>query len=502
MTKGSLDRTMLPPEPWTGVTGDSRRVQPGYAFVAIQGSRTDGHRFVTDALRRGAGCIYSERPLPRPFPVPTFLVSDARKTLAELTAHFHGNPAQQIRCIGATGTNGKTTTTTLLQWILNASTRRAGLMGTVHTDTGDHVEDALLTTPDAESLHKGLADMVRNGLEYAILEVSSHGLKQHRVHGVPFELGVFTNLSSDHSDFHPTVDDYVETKARLFASIPPDGAVVLNADDLYMPRMARRVIANLFTFSTLAPNTTQADVVAERVTHTKHGMYVRLRISAPLRQAARFGPLLDGSKSVSLPEQLELFVPLFGQHNLANAVGAITAAILQGVSTADIQSAVARFPGVWRRQQRLPIQGPTIIDDCCHNPGSYGALFEALRHQAARRLYFVNAIRGNRGELINQAIAAELGNWAITQPNLELWITDCYDTAGPHDIVSQHEREAFLAALDKLGVRYQYRRDLQPALEELASRLAPGDVGVLAGAHAMDTAARLFLALWAKRAVS
>lgn len=504
--RGALGQFMLPPEPWTGVTSDSRRVQPGYAFVAIQGSRIDGHRFVADALRRGAGCIYSERPLPHPFPVPTYQVADARKALAELAAHFYGNPAEHIRCIGATGTNGKTTTTTLLQWILNASERRAGLMGTVHTDTGAHVEDALLTTPDAESLQMSLAQMVGNGLEYAIIEVSSHGLKQQRVHSVPFQLAIFTNLSSDHSDFHPSVEDYVATKARLFKSIPASGAVILNADDPYTARMARGVIANHFTFSAIGDNVggnvRSVDVVPAHVEHGRHGMQVVLRLSSRLRQAAHARSSSRTPEASPLADTLELFIPLFGTHNLANGVAAITAALLEGVPAIEIRSAVARFPGVWRRQQRLPIQGPIIIDDCCHNPGGYRALFESLEHQPANRLYFVNAIRGNRGELINRAIATELGAWATAQRNLALWITDCRDTAGPHDIVSERERATVLAELDRLDVRYHYSADLQPALEELAHRLAPGDVAVLAGAHAMDTAAQLFLALWAKRAVS
>lgn len=502
MHRDKTRRSMLPPQPWTGVTSDSRRVQPGYAFVAIQGTLADGHKFIADALRRGAGSIYSERPLPRPFPVPTFRVRDARKALAVLTAAFYGNPARHLRCIGATGTNGKTTTTTLLQWILNTPKRQAGLMGTVHIDTGEQIENALLTTPDAETLHSGLARMVSSGLEYAIIEISSHGLKQQRVYGIPFRLAIFTNLSADHSDFHPSVEDYVATKAQLFAYIPERGAIVLNTDDPQADYIAQGSKAQQFRFGTEDGESQRADVYADRICHSDRGVESVVHLSSRLRQAVRLNAATRGTAVLDLPKHWELTLPLFGHHNLTNALAAVTAALLEGVPVDVIRDALVAFPGVWRRQQRLAIQRPVIIDDCCHNPGSYAALFEAVKHQPADRLHFVNAIRGKRGEQINRSIATILGEWAAGQPNLHLWITDCTDTASPYDIVSEAERAAFLGTLDQLNVRYRYEPRLLPTLEAVANSLSAHDVAVLAGAHAMDNAAATFLSLWSKRAVS
>lgn len=492
MTSIAVGNLPMPPDPWTGVTGDSRRVQPGYAFVAIPGTRVDGHRFVTDALRRGASCIYSERPLPRPFPVPTFQVGDARSALAVLTSRFYGDPAHHIRCIGTTGTNGKTTTTTMLQWLLNTPRRRAGLMGTVHIDTGDRVEHATLTTPDAETLHSGLAQMVKNRLEVAVLEVSSHGIKQQRVYGIPFSLAIFTNLSPDHSDFHPTLDDYATTKASLFASVPASGAVVVNGDDHQSQLMLRDAVARHFTYGVHDPS---ADLHAERVRHTREGMRITLRLSDRLIQAA--------AEAGSMPQgRFELFTPLFGKHNVSNALAAVAGALVEGMPMSDIIKGMASFPGVWRRQQRLAVKGPVVIDDCCHNPDSYLAMFEALRHQPSERLFFVNAIRGSRGVQINRAIAGTLADWASNHRSLELWITDCTDTAGHYDTVTEGERTAFLQELNHRNVRYSHHPELRPILEHITRSAEPRDMIVLAGAHAMDPAAQIFLELWEKRAVS
>lgn len=485
----------LPPHPLTGVTADSRRVQPGMAFVAIAGTRVDGHRFIADALRRGAACIYSERPLPAPFPVPCFQVHDARKALAVLVAHFYGNPAERLRCLGATGTNGKTTTTTLLQWILNTPIRRAGLMGTVHIDNGDTIEAAQLTTADAETLHAGLATMVQNGLRYAVLEVSSHGLKQHRVYGIPFRVGIYTNLSPDHSDFHPSLDDYIDTKATLFSSVVPDGALVVNGDDPYSHRMITGSAATTFTYSSRTASASHADVHITRMVPETGGMRLTLRLSAKLQERV-------AAHGVPVGEGFAVWTPLLGRHNAANVVAAVTGALAEGIDPAQIARGVATFPGVWRRQQRLLTDGPTVIDDCCHNPDSYRALFETIRYLSAERILLIHAIRGSRGEAINRAIAQVVAEWAANQSRLSLWITECTDTAGPYDRVTDEERTAVLDEFARVRVPFRYCTELRSALREMTLKIEREDVAVLAGAHAMDTAGSLFLDLWAERAVS
>jgi UDP-N-acetylmuramoyl-L-alanyl-D-glutamate--2,6-diaminopimelate ligase len=220
----------------TEVTHDSRRVGAGALFVAIRGLVNDGNQFVDGARKRGAAVVVSERP---PRPGGTWVqVGDARVALAVLSAAVNGDPGERLGLVGVTGTNGKTTTTHLIDAALRAAGEKAGLVGTVHYRIGDRLTTAVRTTPESSDLQALFREMADTGCRRAVLEVSSHSLELKRVYGCRFAVAVFTNLTRDHLDFHGDMDRYFEAKRRLFAEhLREDGRAVINADDDRAPEL-------------------------------------------------------------------------------------------------------------------------------------------------------------------------------------------------------------------------------------------------------------------------
>ena len=223
------------------VTADSRSVRPGDVFVAVRGARYDGLDYAADAVRRGAVAVVADRPAPAPTPVAWIAVGDARKALARMAARLHGDPAEKLVLAGVTGTNGKTSTTTLLEAILARKFGTSGFLGTVGYRTPRRSLEADRTTPDATVVQELLAEMVADGARAAALEVSSHALVLDRVEGCLFDVAVFTNLTRDHLDFHGDMDSYYAAKKLLFDRRKPGAFAVVNADDPYGRRLLAEV---------------------------------------------------------------------------------------------------------------------------------------------------------------------------------------------------------------------------------------------------------------------
>ncbi len=215
----------------TGVAYDSRVVTPGQVFVALKGLHADGTAFARQAIERGAAAIVSEQPAPTGIQVPWVVVNDARLALALLATAFYRDPSGEMRVIGITGTNGKTTTAYLITAILEAAGVRSGLLGTVAYRIGDETREATRTTPEAPDVQALLREMVDRGCGACAMEVSSHALSLRRVDGITFAAAVFTNLTRDHLDFHADMDEYFRAKRRLFEMLPHDAPSLLNVDD-------------------------------------------------------------------------------------------------------------------------------------------------------------------------------------------------------------------------------------------------------------------------------
>jgi UDP-N-acetylmuramoyl-L-alanyl-D-glutamate--2,6-diaminopimelate ligase len=332
--QGSLDITL------TELTDDSRQVQPGSLFIARVGEAGDGHNFLADAVQRGAAAILTD-PLPEPPPVLSdhpnvaWLTADQvdQALCGELAERFFDRPGRKLRLVGVTGTNGKTTTAFALQHLLRTADIAAGLIGTVVVDDGLERTEAGLTTPGAIDFSRLLKRMVDNGCQAAVCEVSSHALEQKRTDALPFDVGVFTNLTGDHLDYHGTMEAYAAAKARLFEQLSPRGWAIINAEDPHAQRMVRDARCRVIW------TTTQPPASGAGEDEQSEALWARAQITklAADHSRARF----DGPWG-----RFNVRLPLVGRHNVVNALQAAAAANVLVAMSRHIKRGLASCPNI------------------------------------------------------------------------------------------------------------------------------------------------------------
>ncbi len=369
-----------------GLSTNSLACQPGDLFIGMPGTRVDGGEFWSGAIAAGAiAAVVSESAaskaqstLQAMVEPPCIVVAkNMAIACAQLSTAFYGYPTEKLKLVGVTGTNGKTTTTHLIEFLLNHIQKRTALLGTLYTRWQGFQQTAVHTTPFAVELQKQLAEAVAAGCEYGVMEVSSHALAQERVAGCTFEVGVFTNLTQDHLDFHRDMDNYFAAKALLFTPDYLKGRAVINLDDPYGKQLAAQLPpeAVFWTYST-------HDASADLWT----------------------GDLVYGSASVSgtlhTPKGDAPFVsPLVGQFNLANLLAAIGAVLHLGVELETIVAALPQFSGVPGRMEQVkltPEQDISVIVDYAHTPDSLENLLKAARPFIPGRMICVFGCGGDR----------------------------------------------------------------------------------------------------------
>ncbi len=361
----------------TGVTHDSRRVAPGDLYAALPGSRVHGATFAVQAAEAGAVGILTDREGRVPAEkagVPVLVVDDPRAALGDVTSWVYGEPVRDLALLGVTGTSGKSTTTYLLEAGLRAAGHETGLVGGIEVKVGPETLPSALTTPEATDLHALFALMRERGVTAAAMEVSSHALDFGRVGGACFEVALFTNLSQDHLDFHPTMEDYFAAKAKLFT--PEYSRLgVVNVDDSWGRRLTHVAKIPVTTFS--AAGDPGADWTAADVRLGAGGSTFRV-----------VGPGgVEAEASVSLP----------GPFNVSNALGAIVALVESGISLQTAVHGVAALPGVPGRLERVDEgQEFTVLVDYAHKPGAVEAVLGTLRPLTEDRLTIVLGCGGDR----------------------------------------------------------------------------------------------------------
>ena len=376
----------------TGITYDSRKVGPGYLFCCIPGAVTDGHLFAPEAVAAGATALITERALD--LGVVELTVPDARSGAALAAATFYGNPADELLMLGVTGTNGKTTTAFMLESIVRAEGRSAGLIGTIETHVGDQVRAGVRTTPESVDLHALLAEMVAADVTAVAMEVTSHALSLHRVDGIRFAAVGFTNLSQDHLDFHAGMEDYFEAKRSLFTTERAEKGAV-NVDDPYGQRLLSESEIPCVGFGING----SAEIVATDI--EMQPTESRFVIRTP-----------KGDVSVR--------TPLVGGFNVYNCLAAAALALQAGISLDAIERGLQDLRAVPGRFESIDAGQPfAVVVDYAHTPDSLDNVLRAARDVATRsggRVLCVFGAGGDRDRAkrpLMGSVAARLADYVV-----------------------------------------------------------------------------------------
>jgi UDP-N-acetylmuramoyl-L-alanyl-D-glutamate--2,6-diaminopimelate ligase len=439
----------------TGVAYNSRRVIPGDLFVALPGGYFDGHNFAAEAVARGAAGLVVERPLG--LGVPELNVDDARAALAPIAAEFYGHPSKRLRVVGITGTDGKTTTSYLLDAILRDAGVRTGLIGTIAVKIDGEVVEAETrqTTPESLDVQRHLAEMLDRGVDTPIIEATSHGLDLHRLDCVRFIAGGVTNITHEHLEHHKTIAAYRRAKAKLFERVSESrGDAVINLDD----EGAREMVAwsngaRLTTYSLES----DADLHAEAFQLTVTG--------------SRFDLIYRG-------ERRPVALPMLGGYNVANALCATGLALAIGVDLHSIVASLSRAPDVPGRMERIDCGQPfAVIVDYAHTPESLTKVLTLLRHLNPDGRVIVAC--GSAGERdvtkrpMQGAVCAELADYSI-------FTTEDPRMDDPDQIIAEIAEGAKQRGARE-GVEFARITDRMDAVRAAVGRAQPGDVVLLAG---------------------
>ncbi len=383
-----------------GIQTDSRKVQSGDLFICISGLVQDGHLFAEDAIAKGAVGLVLEREIPN-MRVPQIFVKDCRQAMGVIASHYYGYPSQQLKLIGITGTNGKTTTAFIIDHILIDSGFRTGLMGTIHTRIAGRTIPTERTTEEALELQRTLRLMVNEGAKFCTMEVSSHALELGRVKGCRFRTALFTNLTQDHLDYHRTMDSYRDAKGLLFSRLGNEYGphtndrqfAVLNVDDPVSQRYASLTAAQIITYGI----DNDADVRATDIHISIKGTSFTLNTS------------FAGSAKVQMK--------LIGKFNVYNALGAIASTLIEGIPLEQITHSLEEMESVDGRMQTVDAdQEFLVLVDYAHSPDGLDNALKSVKEFATQRIITVFGCGGDRDRTkrpIMGRIAAEYSDYVI-----------------------------------------------------------------------------------------
>ncbi len=389
-------RVLNPGDPAVrGLAHDSRLVQEGFVFAAIRGTQVDGHRFIAQAVDRGAAAVVCEQP-PSPRPDVTMVqVPSSRRALSRMADAFWGRPSWSLRLTGVTGTDGKTSTTEILRTILERTGSPAGSIGTLGYQLKGRRVESELTTPDPIDLHRWLRRMADAGIRDVCMEVSSHSLVQSRVADVDFDLAVLTNITRDHLDMHGTRENYARAKRMLFEQLDRGAVAVLPVESEFLDSFREATDAEVLSYGMRSP----ADLRGSILGRGSDGMDIL--VATPL-----------GDYVVS--------TPLIGAYNARNVLAAATAAFAFEVAPEVVINALRDFPGVPGRLEKVTVGGrrdlPAVAVDYAHTPGALRKVLTTLRPLVTGRLVCVVGCGGDRDTTkrpLMGALAADLADTAV-----------------------------------------------------------------------------------------
>jgi len=442
----------------TGISCNSKKVLDNFVFVAVKGVNHDGNNFIEEAVKNGAKAIIAESLGRCAFSstmlefgksekkIPFIIVKDARQSLAKLAAEFYGNPSQKIKVIGITGTNGKTTTSYLIEALIRESAKTPAVIGTINYRFKDKIISSNNTTPGPIELESMLAEMLREGVDYAVMEVSSHALDQDRTKGVEFHSAVFTNLTQDHLDYHKTIEDYFLAKTRLFKDLPAKSFAVINLDDKYSERLRDLTSTEVVSYGIRQAADVTAKNIKFDVSHTEFVL-----------------------KSTN--KEINLRTRLIGIHNVYNILACAAFGIREGFDLAVIKSAIEKFDSVPGRLEKIKFAGDfSVFVDYAHTDDALCNVISTLRQVANKRIIVVFGCGGERDKTkrpkMGQVVSELADYFIITNDNPR--------SEDPFDIVSDI----------KAGIKrdnYCVIQDRAEAINKSLSLAQKGDIVLIAG---------------------
>ncbi|PLS16589.1 UDP-N-acetylmuramoyl-L-alanyl-D-glutamate--2,6-diaminopimelate ligase [Bacillus sp. M6-12] len=432
------------------IENDNRKVKEGSLFICIKGYTVDGHDFAFSAAEKGAAAVLSERELD--LDIPVIIVRDTQRAMSVLADAFYQHPTQKVHLIGITGTNGKTTTSHLIEKICKDASRRTGLIGTMYTKIGDTVHETKNTTPDSLTLQKIFAEMNREQVDTAVMEVSSHALELGRVHGCDYDVAVFTNLTQDHLDFHETMERYKHAKSLFFSQLGnayienrPKFAV-LNADDKATNDFIKYTAAHVLTYGI----DNEADLMAREIKITAAG--TELLLVSPMG---------------NFPVKLHLT----GKFSVYNVLAAIGAALCSGLELKQIIASLEAVKGVPGRFELVNAgQDFSVIVDYSHTPDSLENALKTIREFAEGNVFVIVGCGGDRDKTkrpLMAQIACEYATRAI-------FSSDNPRSEDPNQILRDMEEGV-------KGKNYEIIVDRKDAIYHAVSMAEAGDVILIAG---------------------
>lgn len=453
-----------------GISSDSRKIEKGYIFAALKGVNIDGRSFIADAIANGASAILLEDGSKQldniPSPVSTVLVPEGRKALGLIAAKYYGNPSDKLKLVGITGTNGKTTTSYILEAIVKAEGRSAGVIGTVNYRFAGKKIAAPNTTPEPSELQRILADMIDAGTTDCIMEVSSHAIDQERIAGCSFDSAIFTNLTMDHLDYHGTMEEYGKVKERLFTNRSTNGAksgaskstsrvisAVINIDDPFGMEMAKK-LTNVLTYSLAG-----GDIFPLQMNETADGMT---------------GILETPNGKIAIDSSL------IGNYNLSNIMAATGAALSLGISLKSIEKGIRAFKNVPGRIERISL--PKGYGDCrvfvdyAHTPDALERVIKAIRPTTKGRTITLFGCGGDR----DKDKRPLMGKIAISNSDFTVITSDNPRSENPSSIIAEIEKGAINAG-GTPGDDYTIIADRRKAINDAAAMVKSGDTLLLAG---------------------
>ncbi|WP_191380044.1 UDP-N-acetylmuramoyl-L-alanyl-D-glutamate--2,6-diaminopimelate ligase [uncultured Flavonifractor sp.] len=429
----------------SGICYDTRTMVPGCLFVALPGYKTDGHKYIAQALEQGAAAVLCQHPPEGEG--PWLVTPDARAALAAVSANWFGHPARDLTLLAVTGTNGKTTTTYLLKAMLEGVLgARVGLIGTNQNMVGEEVLPAHRTTPESYEVQQLLREMADAGCTHVVMEASSHALVLHRLDGLRFRAGIFTNLTQDHLDFHGTMEAYRDAKGLLFRQ---SDTAVLNLDDEAGRYFARTVAVPRLTYS---ERRDEADLTAKN-----------LRL---FPDRVEFEAVAEGAIS-------RVRLPIPGGFTVYNALGVLTCGLALGLPLADCADALAKAPGVKGRIEVVPVPADfAVIIDYAHTPDALENILTTVRDFTAGRVICLFGCGGDRDRTKRPQMGAIAGSLA----DVAVVTSDNPRTEEPEAIIRD-----ILPGLEGTAAQVVVEPDRRAAIRRALSLAKPGDTVVLAG---------------------